>query len=276
MKVSSHFLTSKWQLAIGINGQWAAQTHDMIIGNVCSLHELRVVTDKAANALNKLDNLESAECGEAVPWERREVPGERLVVTITRDDLEMLLDFCHDDDTRYYANGILVRHDCMVASDALTLCKLDVSGIGEGEAIIPRLFLKAMLKAAPKSAKEIEINVYPDYCHVVACMGNIYGESRTIAGQFPPFEMAFPKQVNLVSEAKWTRESDVALARSDKNKVIPAIAVESLLDAHYNGVLLKRVLKHSTGKMELEALERPAMLTSKNGKARLLIVPQRS
>jgi len=276
MKVSPHFLTSKWQLAISTNGQWAAQTYSMIIGNVCNLSELRLVTDIATSALNKLDNLESAECLDTIQWERRELSGDRLTVTIAREDLEMLMDFCHDDDTRYYANGILVRQDCAVASDALTLCKLDVDGIGEGEAIVPRLFLKAMLKAAPKSAKEIEITVYPDQDYVVACMGNILGESKTIAGQFPTFDAAFPKQVNIISEAKWTKESDVALARAPKNKMIHAIAVESLLDAHYNGVLLKKVLKHSTGKMELEALERPAMLTSKNGKARLLIVPQRS
>ena len=280
MKIPTKFTSSKWTIATDGLAHWVARNHRMTIGNTTCFSTLSVVTDRAVKELNKQDKLELAEHGDMYGLELREHAGPRLSVILAIKDVKTLLDFCHNDDVRYYATGVYITREYAVATNALTLCKLDirpeqVTGTCETGAIVPRVFIETMLKAAPKGSESISIDIYPDDGVVHALIDSIFGESQTIAGPFPPFEAALPGRINITSEMTWTTDTDREMTKAGKNGVIHASAVGSDQDVRYDGNLLKTVLKHSDGKFCFEALYRPALTQTADGRMIFIIGPCR-
>jgi hypothetical protein len=282
MKIPSHLINSN--TVIAINGtRWMACLHAGFIGNTTEHADLKVITDPNVKSLNKIDSLEQSETDDNTSrWGRITAEGPRIVIRLSLTHVKALLDFCENDDTRFYANGVYITREHCVASDAITLVKLSLLSIDvnpdapEGGCLVPRIFLNAFVKALTKDVKEIELTVYPESNSVVCTGGgDLYGESRCIAGQFPPFEQAFPKTINLESKITWTKESDLTLAQAGKNRVIHMKAVGSEQDVHCNGDLLKKILKYSDGTFQWENLQRPMLTQSLDGRMQFLLVPCR-
>jgi hypothetical protein len=276
MKINQQFFSKSWTVGI-IGSDWRAVRHGYgFISTRATRLDFKTVNANA-KGLNKRDKLEDCTTEHTLEAPTRDVVGKsKFSVTLTVDQIKVLLDFCCDDDARYYANGICITPRYAVCSDALTLCKvnLDAQG-GEGSILVPRVMVNAFVKSLSKDVKTVSIDCYHDDNYAELVAGNLFCATACLAGQFPSFESAFPKQINIVSEMAWTIDTDVALATVGKDRIIHARAVGSLQDVHYNGKLLKKVLKHSDGRFSIETLERPALTQTADGKIHFLIVPAR-
>lgn len=151
------------------------------------------------------------------------------------------------DDSRFYANGALVwvdsknENSCLyaVASDAL---RLSQSCLTEGvtvlhqdtsQVIVPKKALEELKRESSMSPdKEFTLKWSKDeLCFSAECDGYMLA-AKCIAGQYPPYEAAFPQKNNfeIFIDLKAMQESvRRSLIFADKNRVMKLIFENSLL-----------------------------------------------
>jgi hypothetical protein len=239
---------------------------------------LRLVVDKAAKVLNRKDQLELAETAESPdPAHEAEAVGRPFkavrVATIRKKVLESFLDFCSNEDYRYYGMGVAFLADgSFVASDSMVLNFARgeiISGEGEGEsAIIPRVALEAFLSQAEGDLVFVSV----DSAMARLETEDLVCDCRCIAGAFPAFEAAFPRTMGFVANLQWDSDLELKLARADRNKIIEIdFDAGEETSVKFNGSLLKKVLKHSTGEVLCENVYRPFAFKGSLGQTILLV-----
>lgn len=233
-------------------------------------------------------------------------------------------DFVAIDDTRFYANGALVWADKdpgsalnAVASDALRLAKsrmadgLQIEKLDASAVLVPKRSLEELRRVCGQSpGHEFRLKWHQDSQFFAIETENYMMISKCIAGKYPPYTSAIPKEINF-SVSVETRALLESVRRvllfADKNRIIrlnfdgPVLDVQSFtpgqkegediielkqpvsepFKVNYNGSLLTGILGALTG-AELtfawENVNRPVKITGEGEKGVdvfYLLVPTR-
>ena len=192
---------------------------------------------------------------------------------IYKTQLKLLLDFCHDDDHRYYATTIALVGGKLVASDSRALVCLNFpryDGDRDAEALIPRKSLKKYL--ALDSSQRYTMRVYDDHCML---RGDEYvANIRTTGGRFPSYLSAIPERKHH-GKVEVYEEDQIASARLDYVKA----RLKNDYDDHevyYNKKLLSLVLKYSDGEVYYDDIGKPLDFVARDKDLQcehLLLVP---
>lgn len=218
------------------------------------------------------------------------------------------------DDSRYYANGVLFQLSSdstlqLVSSDAIRLYTsgpLRVASFpgSEGKMLVPTKYLRSLLKILKTLPDpELLVEMFPD-SDVIRIQGI---EGKSIAGDYPPFEAAFPKRVTrtcTLDNAKTIKILKTLLTCADSNDLIrlywenETMRVSAFragvceatadlpvtsnlhqlqgLEVNYHGTYLCKILAHlgKEATIDWETKERPIRIYDSSCGS-FLLVPQR-
>jgi hypothetical protein len=256
----------RYSVAIGSNAH-------MLKGDfltVCSV----IGEPKYLKDLNKLDKLELAIEPDYVDFPCGYQPTKYLgETTLTRAQLTSLLDFCvDDDDTRYYVNGVHMCGTRAEASDALTLCRANLKGTEHEGVIVNRIALKVLLKVS--DAPSFTFLAFEGFSRVE--QAGFVMNIRHIAGQFPPPDSAFPKEIIRSGRLIWDANTDLEVAKADKNKVIHINTLGITdVEAMYNAPNIKKCMKHGGSWFKMDNCNRPVQFDENDNDLVCLCVPSR-
>lgn len=233
-------------------------------------------------------------------------------------------DFVAIDDTRFYANGALIWAENeprsalnAVASDALRLAKsclvdgFQVEKLDSSAVLVPKRSLEELRRVCGQNpGQEFRLKWHQDSQYFAIEAENYMMISKCIAGKYPPYASAIPKEINF-SVSIDTRALLESVRRvllfADKNRIIrlnfdgPVLDVQSFtpgqregediielkepvndpLNVNYNGSLLTGILAALTGsvlKFSWENVNRPVKITGEGEKGVevfYLLVPTR-
>lgn len=188
-----------------------------------------------------------------------------IIFSVTRKELLLALDYCTNNDSKYYANGFVYDAGHLVASDALKLIKININTTCQKTSgIIPRYAISRMLKI--DKSEHFVFSVDDDNFLVNTDNGVFTG--KLISGTYPPYEPVicdhYFKDANSF-EVKKPTALEIAEAKT-LNKKIPQHKVKDRL---YNQNDLITVLKTCNTVQQ----DTRGLLRFKSDNCTLLIVP---
>jgi DNA polymerase-3 subunit beta len=233
-------------------------------------------------------------------------------------------DFVSVDDTRFYANGALVWAEKesgsalnAVASDALRLAKarmtdgLQIEQLDSSAVLVPKRALEELRRVCGQNpGQEFQLRWQQDSQYFSIVTDNYMMISKCIAGKYPPYSSAIPKEINFrvsVETRSLLESVRRVLLFADKNRIIrlnfdgPVLDVQSFTPGqkegediielkepvqepflvNYNGSLLTGILGALSGSeltFSWENVNRPVQITGEGEKGVdvfYLLVPTR-
>lgn len=188
--------------------------------------------------------------------------------SVSRANLELILKFCLNDDTRYFANGFIYKDTFLIASDAITLLKLATDNFLKIESkIFPRLAVSRLL------AMSTSLNftfAFGDKEETFTVSGSdMTLQGKTISGHYPPWECIDEREYDAKGYFIPLTKLAVAEQMARPHCEYP---MHDIGKYHYNENLLKRGANLS---LNYEQETGAGMLRFIKGDSRAYVVPTR-